>query len=172
MPQNDPEIQEIPDNLNDFKNQVHQYRPAFGIESEMMKRVEQSYNYEGDVLEDIIKYNLLNNAPWMRIAVIKIPMILKYTFFDNYGNYQFDYQSAVMAGAIAPGCFGYIEGAVSMRFTAEFHHQFVSDVLRLNGLSIEELHQDENYEEYVRIAIAQNPTSIQYIPKRLRAQYE
>lgn len=168
----DPETQEIPDTLNDFINQVRQYKATPGIESEMMDKLE-THNYDDRyIFDDIISNNLHNNKPWMRIAVIKIPMILKYTFFDNIGNYQFDYQSALLACAIEPGCFEYIESAVKTRFSAQFHYQFISDVLRLNGLSIEELHQDENYEEYVRIAIAQNPTSIQYIPKRLRSQYE
>jgi hypothetical protein len=172
MANGDPEIQEIPDNLVDFKNQVRQYRPAPGIETEIMNKLETRNYDDMNIFDEIIGINLHNNKQWMRIAVIKIPMILKYTFFDNIGGYQFDYQSAVMACAIAPGCFGYIESTVKIRFSAQFHHQFISDVLRLNGLSIEELHQDENYEEYVRIAIAQNPTSIQYIPKKLRDQYE
>ena len=151
----DPEIQEIPDNLDDFKNQVRQYRTAPGVETEIMNKLETRNYDDRYIFDEIISNNLHNNGPWMRIVVIKIPMILKYTFFDNIGGYQFDYQSAVMACAIAPGCFGYIESAVSNHYSAEFHHQFITDVLRLNGLSIEELHQDKNYEEYVRIELNQ-----------------
>ena len=177
MANGDPEIQEIPDNLNDFMNQVRQYRPAPGIESEMMKKVEQCFNNDGNVFDDIIRNNLHNNKPWMRIAAIKIPMILVYTFFDNCfinpgENYQFDYKTAVMACAIAPGCFGYIESAVKTRFSAQFHHQFISDVLTLNGLSIEELHQDENYEEYVRIALNQNGYALKYTSGRIKDNKE
>jgi len=131
----DPEIQEIPDNLEDFKNQVRQYRPAPGVESEMMKRVEQCINNDGDVFDDIIITNKLhNNRPWMRMAVINIPMILKVTFFDNIGDYHFDYRSAVMASAISQAAFEYISSAIETRFSQAFKNQFIKDVLKLKGV--------------------------------------
>ena len=130
----DSEIQEIPGNLDDFKNQVRQFRTAPGIESEMMIRVENCINNDGDVFDDIIRNNLHNNKPWMRIAAIKIPMILKVTFFDNIGDYHFDYRSAVMASAISQAAFEYISSAIETRFSQAFKNQFIKDVLKLKGV--------------------------------------
>jgi len=158
----DSEIPKIPDSLQEFKNQLLSYIPNTDEEKDLLEIIKQNssiYQHE------ILMRGFYKNVNLMRKAVIYAPWLMKDLLFDRFEpDYEFDYETAVMAAAVDGQVFYYLNVCEPIFGNTTLRARYIWDVLKLNPAIIQHLNPNEpNYRQYAASALERNGRLLVYV---------
>lgn len=156
------EIPKIPDSLPEFKRKLSAYIPTTDNEQDLLEKIQRN---NSQYQHEILTRGFYKNVNLMRKAVIYAPWLMKDLLFDKFEpDYEFDYETAVMAAAVDDGVFYYLSECEPILSNPTLRTRYIGDVLKLNPAIIRHLNPNEpNYRQYATSALEGNGHLLEYV---------